>query len=349
MSNDEFRRTHKYADMALKQLKQTGMAAYPRNYELLFTYASGTNQGLNKAVNEILRTKKVITPEDLEAVFECFLSPARFNDRVEEVGSQMSAELNAVISSIAGAADISSSYAKSLAGASRDLSKAGDKDQIQAIVGTLLTETRNVEARNRELESRLAESRKQIDSLQDTLETVRNESLTDALTSLSNRKFFDSSMTRLLEQAMSSNQPFSLLMADVDHFKKFNDTYGHQTGDQVLRLVAQAIKYNVKGRDVAARYGGEEFAILLPETIGESALRVAENVRVGVMGKDLVKRSTGEKLGRVTISIGVAAWRTGDTAQTLMERADSALYLAKHNGRNRVQCETDLDSSVEVA
>ncbi len=131
------------------------------------------------------------------------------------------------------------------------------------------------------------------------------------------------------------------MMTDIDHFKKFNDTYGHLTGDQVLRLVAMSVKQNVKGQDIAARYGGEEFAIVLPNTVLRSAITVADHIRRAVMTKELMKRSTGEHLGRVTISIGVATLHTGDTAQTLIERADTCLYAAKRAGRNRVICETD--------
>jgi diguanylate cyclase len=168
--------------------------------------------------------------------------------------------------------------------------------------------------------------------------------MTDPLTKLANRKFFDQSLAGAMADAMRRNESLSLLMCDVDHFKNFNDTYGHLTGDQVLRLVAQSVKQNVKGKDVAARYGGEEFVVALPNTTLQSAITVAEHVRRAVMTKELVKRSTGEKLGRVTISIGAAALHPDDTALTLIERADQCLYAAKRSGRNRVICETDPEA-----
>jgi diguanylate cyclase len=130
-------------------------------------------------------------------------------------------------------------------------------------------------------------------------------------------------------------------MTDIDHFKNFNDTWGHLTGDQVLRLVAMSLKQNVKGQDIAARYGGEEFAVILPNTVLRSALTVADHIRRAVMSKELMKRSTGQNLGRVTISLGCATARKGDTVQSLIARADACLYAAKRNGRNRVICETD--------
>jgi diguanylate cyclase len=108
------------------------------------------------------------------------------------------------------------------------------------------------------------------------------------------------------------------------------------------------VKQNVKGQDIAARYGGEEFAIILPATPLRSALTVADHVRRAVMTKELMKRSTGEHLGRVTVSVGVATAHKGETAQSLIERADACLYAAKRCGRNRVMCETDPEVTAET-
>ena len=121
-------------------------------------------------------------------------------------------------------------------------------------------------------------------------------------------------------------------MTDIDHFKNFNDSFGHLTGDQVLRLVAMSVKQNVKGQDTAARYGGEEFAIILPNTVLRSAITVADHIRRAVMTKELMKRSTGEHLGRVTISIGVATLHKSDTAQ-IADRAHRRLPLCRQAPR----------------
>ena len=145
-------------------------------------------------------------------------------------------------------------------------------------------------------------------------------------------------MEKAIAEALETNEAMSLMLTDIDHFKTFNDNFGHLTGDQVLRLVAMSVKHNVKGKDTTARYGGEEFAVILPNTILRAAVTVAEHIRRAVMAKELMKRSTGEHLGRMTISIGVATLRKGDTGQSLIERADTCLYAAKRHGRNRVIC-----------
>ena len=206
-----------------------------------------------------------------------------------------------------------------------------------------------MELNNKKLETRLSASRQEIEQLQQDLEIVRSESLTDPLTTLFNRKYFDAALAKGIAEAQEKNEPLSLLMADIDHFKSFNDQYGHLTGDQVLRLVAISVKQNVKGRDIAARYGGEEFVVALPNTALQSAITVADHIRRAVMTKELMRRSNGERLGRVTISIGAAVLHPGDTAQLLIDRADKCLYAAKRNGRNRVICEADPEADAGTA
>jgi diguanylate cyclase len=197
------------------------------------------------------------------------------------------------------------------------------------------------------LEARLSASKLEITELQENLEVVRTESLTDPLTLLANRKFFDDTLAKSIAAAHARHEPLSLLLMDIDHFKKFNDSYGHVTGDQVLRLVAIAVRQNVKGQDIAARYGGEEFAVILPDTTLHSAVTLADHIRRVVMNDDLIKtdepikRSTDQNLLRVTISIGVAMLGQNDSAQSLIERADVCLYAAKRGGRNRVIGDAD--------
>jgi len=178
---------------------------------------------------------------------------------------------------------------------------------------------------------------------------VRRDATTDGLTNLANRKFFDEELERACAEADNTGAKMCLAVLDIDHFKTFNDTWGHQTGDQVLRLVAMTLKSNIKGKDMAARYGGEEFAAILPETDLEGAIIVADNIRKAVQAMELLKRSTNEKLGRITASFGVAMYKVGDTPSSLIERADRCLYAAKHAGRNRVLSEKELKDDEAIA
>jgi diguanylate cyclase len=344
-SDQDFDRAVSLADTALSQMKSLRHPPTPRNFELWFTYASSQNPALNNAINNILADTNTITVAQVDELYLKHFSAAQIGEKIDRVGSQIAGEIEQVMAMIDSAIGSADTYSKSLAGASQNMANDADRDQIRTIVESLVHATREVETTNAEMQQRLKDSRQEIRELQENLEVVRTESLTDPLTTLANRKFFDDSFQRLLKDAEAKAEPLSIILTDIDHFKKFNDTYGHLTGDQVLRLVAVSLKHNVKGQDVAARYGGEEFAVLLPRTSLTQATTVADHIRRAVQNKELMRRSTGETLGRVTISLGVATWRKGDSTATMIERADACLYAAKGAGRNCVIAETILEKS----
>ena len=345
---DEHARTLAFADIALGQIKALGQPATPRNFEIWYNYATGYNPALNQLINQTLEQKGTLGEGDLEQIHTTYIATSRVSDRIDKVNSRVLDEIKQVLDTIDAAAGSATTYSANLADASAKLDGANDGEALRAIVAVLVQGAKEMELNNKKLEASLTASRQEIEQLQENLQAVRIESFTDPLTTLSNRKFFDEALAKAMATAKTQNQPLALLIADIDHFKSFNDKYGHLTGDQVLRLVALSVKQNVKGQDVAARYGGEEFVVALPNTTLQSAITVADHIRRAVMTKELMKRSSGERLGRVTISIGAAVLRPNDTAQTLIERADNCLYAAKHNGRNRVICESDPEAGTPV-
>jgi diguanylate cyclase len=183
----------------------------------------------------------------------------------------------------------------------------------------------------------LDESRREIEKLRGEILQAREDALTDKLTGLLNRRGFELAFQDGLAAHDRRLSPSpSLLIADVDHFKKINDGYGHTFGDDVIRTVAKILRDNVKGKDVAARYGGEEFIVLLPDTPLQGAHFLAEKIRTTVAQSRFRRSNDSEADASVTISIGVARYRHGETPLDLIERADVALYASKANGRNRV-------------
>jgi diguanylate cyclase len=338
---DEHERTMAFAEVALGQIKSLRQTAVPRNYEIWYVYATGYNAPLNKIINETLARNGKLSEADLEQIYETYLSHIKASDRIDKVGARVIGEIDDVMALITEALGMSESYDAKLAGATEKLRNAKSRDQLKAIIDGLVKSTREMRDTNKALESRLSLSKVEISNLQHSLEAIRAESLTDPLTGLGNRKYFDRSIEMAVRTALANGEPLSLLMFDIDHFKSFNDSYGHLTGDQVLRLVAMSLKQTIKGQDITARYGGEEFAVVLPNTGLRQALTVADHIRRAVMAKELKKKSTGEILGRVTISVGVAMLKPDDDTDSLIERADGCLYVAKRNGRNRVVCEVD--------
>jgi diguanylate cyclase len=320
---DEHERTMAFAEVALGQIKSLRQTAVPRNYEIWYVYATGYNTPLNKIINETLARNGKLTEADLEQIYETYLSQIKITDRIDKVGARVIGEIDDVMTLISDALGMSASYDDSLSGATQKLQVAQDRDQVKAIVETLLKSTREMRETNKALEDRLTLSKTEISNLQQSLEAIRAESLTDPLTGLGNRKYFDRSIDMAVQNALASGEPLSLLMFDIDHFKSFNDSYGHLTGDQ-------------------------EFAVVLPNTALRQALTVADHIRRAVMAKELKKKSTGEILGRVTISVGVSMLKPGDDTDSLIERADACLYAAKRNGRNRVICEADPEYAAET-
>jgi diguanylate cyclase len=345
---DEQERTLAFAEVALGQIRSLRQTAIPRNYEIWYVYATGYNSALNKVINETLARNGRLTEADLDQIHDTYLSQIRTTDRIDQVGARVIGEIDDVMVLITDALGMTTNFNASLDGASKDLSLARDPAAVKTVIESLVKSTREVHDTNKALEERLLSSKSEVYTLQQSLEAIRAESLTDPLTALGNRKYFDRALMAAIDTAVKRGEPLSLLMLDIDHFKSFNDNYGHLTGDQVLRLVGQSLKQTIKGQDITARYGGEEFAVVLPNTPLRQALTVADHIRRAVMSKELKKKSTGEILGRVTISVGVSMLQIGDDMESLIGRADACLYAAKRSGRNRVICEVDPEYSAEL-
>ncbi len=185
--------------------------------------------------------------------------------------------------------------------------------------------------------------------MREEVEETRREATTDGLTGLANRRLFDLRVREDVNRAADTEEDLCLLMLDIDHFKKSNDTFGHLIGDHVLKLLATILRAGLKGKDLAARYGGEEFGVLLPQTNLNNAVKVAEGIREQISKKKVVNRSTGQDLGKITLSVGVSRFRPGEHMNDFIERADMSLYAAKKSGRNKVLSEDDLETLAKAA
>lgn len=183
-------------------------------------------------------------------------------------------------------------------------------------------------ARTRLSTSRVGEVHEEMRSLEELARL-------DALTGLYNRRWLDETLPRLLHRASYDATPLTLVVVDVDHFKRVNDTWGHPTGDRVLVAVGAMLRRFLRPTDFAARFGGEEFVIVLPQTPREGGVVVAERIRAAVRDAK-VEACTGERLPSITASFGVAAREPGEDAHALLHRADALLYEAKRSGRDRV-------------
>lgn len=333
-------RDHAYtvqlADQALGFIKSYELPGDPPSFEIWYNYTNRSIPALNDAINAILKRGGTITADEVDRLFDLHLGALNLRERVGKIGEDVGGEINRVVGMIDWAINSARRYESTLSQADHDLAVPNHAAALRAIVSTLIQATKSAAEESENYRTNLEVARLEVQQLNQTLEAIRLESRTDALTGLVNRKQFDVSLDEAIQAAAKTSAPLSLLMADVDHFKIFNDTWGHPLGDDVLRLVARIMKDNVRHADIAARYGGEEFALILPNADAHRAVGVAHKIRELVMAKEIIQRSSQRPLGWVSISIGVAQWQLSELPRRLVERADECLYAAKAQGRNRV-------------
>jgi len=328
---------YELAKKALQEMESASVWPTPLNFEIWLHSLSSPESGLANELRRILANGP-LTEDESERLAADFLPRARLSDEIRDAGAQLSRELNSVAGAIADAQKNQAAYGETLAEADQNLSSGSN---IEQTIRDLAVATRKVSADNASLEQRLSESTREVGKLREHLEQVRREAMTDALTKLANRKAFDDELARQCERAAERGQPLALAVLDIDHFKRFNDTWGHQTGDQVIRYVASVLSRLAVPPRVAARYGGEEFALIFPAEAAKDVAGALEATRREIASRALKRRSTNEDLGAVTLSIGLAQWRPGETPACLLERADEALYASKHAGRNRLTLATN--------
>lgn len=331
------------ADEARSLMARHKIPPTAANYAVWFEYASDANEPLRRSLDVLISNRRPLDEAVCADLFERFILPAWRSQAIDGVADGLG-ELTLGVSRALGEAGADlGRYGAVLDQASTDLGDAGNT-QVLELVGVLKRETDAFNRRSATLQARLDHSASEIEDLRKRLEETRREAMTDALTGLANRKHFDAALRDAAATAMEADTALSLVILDIDRFKAFNDNFGHQLGDQVLRLVGRTMIESVRESDVPARYGGEEFAVVMPGADLDAARGLAERIRHRIGKKRIVRRNTGEDLGAVTLSAGVARYSFGEPMTALVERADAALYRAKQNGRDRVMTENDAPS-----
>ena len=329
------------AAQALAAMQTAAVWPTPLNFELWLHVAADPKGPLSLEIQALTRSGEPITEARSEELAARHLPRARLSEQIRDAGQHLDFQLEQVTRAIGSAQKTNAAYGKTLAGASRELGDDKPAADVKLIIETLATATRRVQRDNATLEKRLSTSTQEVTRLREHLESARRDAMTDALSELPNRKAFDEGLARACAGADEADAPLTLAVLDIDHFKRFNDTWGHQTGDQVIRFVASIIRKHGAAPRLPARYGGEEFALVLPGLCAAEAAHVVATVCQEIGSRSLKRRSTDEDLGAVTVSAGLAERRRGEPAAALLERADAALYASKRAGRN---CVTDADA-----
>lgn len=334
---DPIERAQEAATQALADMGRHGVAPTPDNYLIWYSHRTGRHPDLSRALREIEAAGLAFSEARLSELHEQFMggngqTSLVFESNCERIGDLMSR----ILGQVGGFRRDTGRYSEELKHFDASLEEGGDADTMRALVAGVLGATWAIQGGVRQLEENFDTTSHEIAALKASLVDAQREANTDGLTGIPNRRRFDFQLHRAMREARTDEQPLSLLLLDIDHFKAFNDAFGHQVGDRVLKLVAEIITACVKGRDLPARYGGEEFAVILPDTAIKGAESVAEQIRAMVAGQRVRLKSSGRSLGQITISVGCGEYLPGEPVTSLIERADQALYRAKHAGRNRV-------------
>jgi diguanylate cyclase len=345
---ESFAQAIMHGDSAMKRMHEIELPPTPNNYTIWYVYHSGGAPDLKRDIDELIERNERITNELALEIYDRYFGLVSESETIRETGQSLERAIERLMGFVEEAGAGNAEYGEALQTFSGQLGDDSSAADVRSIVASILAETKKMSDRQDKLQSDLVASTQEVATLRETIHSARREALTDSLTGVANRKAFDEAIHAMSVEAEQDGIPLSLLMLDIDHFKRFNDTYGHQLGDQVLRLVARTFTECIKGRDMAARYGGEEFAILLPSTGLTNAVKLADNIRDTVSKKRIVNRQTGQSLGQITLSAGVSLFRSGEQPSDFIRRADEALYTAKRGGRNRVVHE-DRPGVIEAA
>ena len=325
--------------LAISLMGKHGVPPTPNNYKVWYEYASG-NPRLGEVINGMVESGHPINQQVNDRLYTDYVeyNHMPMYQKLEEGIGRILMDMTEGIETTGNEV---ATRGKKIETISNQVAPATDSGKIRSLASSILFEAKAIVESGEKFKHRLENTSEEVAALKKELASEKAKAITDPLTGLANRRALEIELKKKIKQAMEKNHHLTLLMADIDHFKKINDTHGHLVGDRVLAITATMLKDQVKGKDFIARYGGEEFILLLPDTPLIGAMIVAEKIRSNLESLQLQvnKNQLKQAIGKITISIGVARYVSGESMEAFVARADRCLYHSKNNGRNQVTSE----------
>ncbi|MCZ4292636.1 GGDEF domain-containing protein [Vibrio sinaloensis] len=335
MTDDDFKKSTANLKKAVPLMMKNHVAATPANYALWYTYVDNAIPQLNRELDSVLENYGICPPAAGEQLYNNYVATRSETD-MRNLRANIEILVNEVASSMTDTLSDTSEFSQLIDKSFDSLERVEDEsvslEEVMTVIRQLVAESREIRHSTRFLNSQLANAAKEINQLKSQLAEVQQDALFDALTSLYNRRAFDSDIKTLCR----AEQKMCLVLADIDHFKTFNDSYGHLFGDTVIKGIARRMQLSCREGIHAYRFGGEEFALIIPNKSLRIARQFAESLRRTIEKLSVKDRRTAKSVGNITISLGVAELEPGESPDSLIERADKLLYEAKQLGRNRV-------------
>ena len=328
------------ADRANRYMVQHGVTPTPGNFSVWFAYSSGSSPELKQAIDARIAGKRPFDANASRELLAIHLAPGSPRKVVGNIPEQLKSVMTTAKRYVTAAIADSRTHIRAIGGVAEQAESGVDP---RSLVERLMGELAKAATRASELETNLSETSRELDVIRASLNEAERRANTDPLTGLPNRRSFDEFLRVSRLAALENSEPLSVLLIDIDRFRQFNDKHGHAVGDQLLQLMANALRERLGEKGLPARYGGEELIAVLPGSELAACEAMAERIRKSVSEARITRRSTGDVLPGITVSIGVAQLRSGEEAAELVERCDRALSLAKRIGRNRVVTEIRLE------
>lgn len=345
--SDTVEQSSEYLRLAISHMGRFQIPYDPTNYSVWYEYVSGKNENLRVDLDSLLSESKCITPELISRLYEKYIA---IDEKMimDKIRRELRSILDKILKHVADAEGQFKNFGEVIERYSQDLKEELDLEAVSKVVDGILSETKNIVVSGAKLEERLQASTEEVEKLSKNIEQIREQATTDLLTGIKNRRHLSVVFPDEARAARETGGDLCLIMADIDFFKRINDTYGHLMGDKVLKTTAEVIKDSIKGRDHVVRYGGEEFVILLPDTPLSGAVILADKICNYFKNLNWKRKDTSQFIGPVNLSFGVARYRNGESLESLIQRADRAMYKSKHDGRCRVTSETDIEDTPRI-